>query len=78
MGLRFGSAVDEPDEEMSEHHRAMIEGYLERNLTQEDIERAQAGERSGPALEDTDWHEIRMDLDRDGEVYFIAPGEAGD
>ncbi|WP_458682629.1 hypothetical protein [Prescottella equi] len=77
MGMKFGSAADEPAEEILEHHRAMIEDYLERNLTRDDIERAKAGD-PGLALEDTDWHEIRSGLDRDGEVYFIAAGEAGD
>ncbi|BCN86333.1 hypothetical protein RE0356_49740 (plasmid) [Prescottella equi] len=77
MGMRFGSAADEPDEEVSEHHRVMIEDYVERNLTRDDIERATAGE-PGLALKDTDWHEIRSGVDQDGEVYFIAPGEAGD
>ncbi len=75
--MKFGSAADEPTEEISEHHRAIIEDYLKRNLTRDDIERERAGE-PGPALEDTDWHEIRSGLDQDGEVYFIAPGEAGD
>ncbi|GEM_PF-4750238 len=78
MGMRFGSAADEPAEEVSGHHRAMIEDYLERNLTREDVERGNGGVGLGPALEDTDWHEIRSGVDQDGEVYFIAPGEAGD
>ena len=62
MGLRFGSAPDEPDE-VSERHRAMMQDWLDRDLTQDDIERAKAEEVSGPRME---WIDFVNDPDLDG------------
>lgn len=60
MGLRFGSAPNEPDEEISERHRAMIQDWVDRNLTQDDIDRAKAEEVSGPRVE---WIDVRGPID---------------